>query len=102
MVFEKLFKFVGKNIKSLVDRADEPYCFRLQKNRVYYVREALMKRATNVSRHAAGHAAVCLQGQPVDGVDPMHACFRRYHVTSWCPWGHALASSHTRASSGLV
>jgi 60S ribosome subunit biogenesis protein NIP7 len=48
MVFEKLFKFVGKNIKSLVDRADEPYCFRLQKNRVYYVRESLMKKSTNV------------------------------------------------------
>lgn len=49
MVFEKLYKFVGKNIKNLVDRPDEPYCFRLQKNRVYYVRESLMKKATNVS-----------------------------------------------------
>lgn len=49
MVFEKLYKFIGKNIKSLIDRPDEPYCFRLHKNRVYYVREALMKKATNVS-----------------------------------------------------
>ncbi|GFH19501.1 60S ribosome subunit biogenesis protein NIP7 homolog [Haematococcus lacustris] len=49
LVFEKLFKFIGKNIKSLVDRPDEPHCFRLQKNRVYYVRESLMKKATNVS-----------------------------------------------------
>lgn len=49
LVFEKLYKFVGKNIKALVDRPDEPYCFRLQKNRVYYVRESLMKKATNVS-----------------------------------------------------
>ena len=48
MVFEKLYKFVGKNIKSLVDRQDEPYTFRLQKNRIYYVKESLMKKSTNV------------------------------------------------------
>lgn len=48
MVFEKLFKFVGKNLKSLIDRQDEPYCFRLHKNRVYYVKESIMKKATNV------------------------------------------------------
>ena len=50
LVFEKLYKFVGKNIKSLVDRQDEPYTFRLQKNRVYYVKESLMKKSTNVSK----------------------------------------------------
>jgi len=48
-VFEKLHKFIGKNIKSLIDRPDEPYCLRLQKNKVFYVREDLMRRATNVS-----------------------------------------------------
>jgi 60S ribosome subunit biogenesis protein NIP7 len=48
MVFEKLFKFVGKNLKSLIDRQDEPYCFRMHKNRVYYVKERIMKKATNV------------------------------------------------------
>lgn len=50
MVFEKLHKFIGKNIKSLIDRPDEAYCLRLQKNRVFYVREDLMRRATNVGR----------------------------------------------------
>jgi 60S ribosome subunit biogenesis protein NIP7 len=49
MVFEKLHKFIGKNIKSLIDRPDEPYCLRLQKSKVFYVREDLMRRATNVS-----------------------------------------------------
>ena len=47
-MLEKLFKFVGKNVKNLVEREDEAYCFRLHKNRVYYVREQLMKKATNV------------------------------------------------------
>lgn len=49
MVFEKLHKFIGKGIRALVDRPDDPHCLRLQKNRVYYVREDLMRRATNVS-----------------------------------------------------
>lgn len=58
VVFEKLFKFVGNNLKNIVDSPSlegpdaEPgrYCFRLQKNRCYYVSESMVKRATNVSR----------------------------------------------------
>ena len=49
-MFQKLHKFIGKGIKHLVERSDEDYVFRLHKNRVFYVREALMRRATNV-RH---------------------------------------------------
>jgi 60S ribosome subunit biogenesis protein NIP7 len=49
VVFEKLHKFIGKNIKALVDQGEQPYCLRLQKNRVFYVREDIMRRATNVS-----------------------------------------------------
>lgn len=47
-MLEKLYKYIGKNIKNLIDRPDEPYCLRLHSNRVYYVRESLMRRATNV------------------------------------------------------
>ena len=49
MVLEKLFKFVGKGIKSIVEPKDELHCFRLHNDRIFYVREALMRRATNVS-----------------------------------------------------
>jgi 60S ribosome subunit biogenesis protein NIP7 len=49
MVFEKLYKFIGKDIKSMMERPEGHYCLRLHKNRVYYVSEGLMKRATNVS-----------------------------------------------------
>merc|ERR1711988_1401199 len=49
-VFEKLYKYVGKSIKTLVARPDEPHCLRLQKNRVFYVRDSLVRRATNVAR----------------------------------------------------
>lgn len=53
MVFEKLYKFIGKDIKSMMERPEGHYCLRLHKNRVYYVSEALMKKATNVSAVAA-------------------------------------------------
>ena len=59
-VFEKLFKFVGKNLKNIVDRADQPHCFRLHKKRVYYVREDIMKRATSISRDQLVSLGVCV------------------------------------------
>ncbi len=37
-----------------MERSDEDYVFRLHKNRVFYVREALMRRATNVRRLLPG------------------------------------------------
>ncbi|KAK4364944.1 hypothetical protein RND71_016302 [Anisodus tanguticus] len=57
-VFEKLHKFVGNNLKNIVenpshegpDNTPGRYCFRLQRNRVYYVSESLVKRATNIKR----------------------------------------------------
>ena len=62
MVFEKLHKFIGKAIKSLVssEREDVAYCLRLQKGRVYYVREDLMRRATNVARDKLVGLGVCI------------------------------------------
>ncbi len=32
-----------------MDKGDQPHCLRLQRNRVFYVREDVMRRATNVS-----------------------------------------------------
>jgi len=59
-VFEKLFKFVGKNLKNIVDRTDQPHCFRLHKKRVFYVREDMMKRATNIARDELVALGVCV------------------------------------------
>ena len=47
-MLEKLVKFIGKSVRNIVEREDERYCFRLHKNRVYYVRETLVKKSTNV------------------------------------------------------
>lgn len=75
VVFEKLHKFIGKNIKALVERGEAPHCLRLQKNRVFYVREDVMRRATNVSLWATCYVQgllvcsvglVCYAGPPTE------------------------------------
>lgn len=48
--FEKLNEFIGRGIKSLLDRPDEPHCFRLHDSRVYYASERVMRQATSISR----------------------------------------------------
>ncbi|KAI8825207.1 uncharacterized protein EV422DRAFT_517856 [Fimicolochytrium jonesii] len=57
--FEKLAKYIGRNIVHLIDRADDPHCFRLQRDRVFYVSEAIMKRATSVGRDNLLTLGVC-------------------------------------------
>lgn len=41
---------IAENVKLLIDRPDGTYCFRLHRDRVYYVSETIMKIANNVSR----------------------------------------------------
>ncbi len=60
-VFEKLHKFLGKGIRHLVERSDEDYVLRLNRNRVYYVRESLMRRATNSTLLAHPEVSVFVQ-----------------------------------------
>eukprot|EP01114_Cavostelium_apophysatum_P007257 TRINITY_DN1921_c0_g1_i1.p1 TRINITY_DN1921_c0_g1~~TRINITY_DN1921_c0_g1_i1.p1 ORF type:complete len:180 (+),score=40.88 TRINITY_DN1921_c0_g1_i1:51-590(+) len=57
--FEKLAKYIGRNIKYLVDRQDEPYVFRLHRDRVYYVSEEIMKKATNVETKSLLSLGTC-------------------------------------------
>ena len=52
--FEKLNKYIGENIKMLIDREDGKYCFRLHKDRVYYVSEKIMKQV----RHKSGQSDI--------------------------------------------
>jgi len=57
--FQKLSKYIGENIKFLVDRRDEPFCFRFHKDRVYYLSERLMKKSTNIDRKQLISMGVC-------------------------------------------
>ncbi|XP_060110394.1 60S ribosome subunit biogenesis protein NIP7 homolog isoform X1 [Heteronotia binoei] len=49
-LFEKLARYVGENLQLLVDRPDGAYCFRLHKDRVYYLSEKILKLATSIPR----------------------------------------------------
>ena len=50
-VFEKLFKFVGKDVEAFLRKKEkESFCFRLQKNKVFYIRESIMRKSTNIAR----------------------------------------------------
>ncbi|GAB6018700.1 ribosome biosynthesis protein nip7 [Chamberlinius hualienensis] len=49
-LFEKLSKYIGENVTLLIDRPDDTYCFRLQKERIYYVSDRILKLSSNVGR----------------------------------------------------
>ena len=47
---------IGENVKVLVDRSDGSYCFRLHKDRVYYVRWDTHTYTTHTHTHTHTHA----------------------------------------------
>jgi 60S ribosome subunit biogenesis protein NIP7 len=57
--FEKLTTYIGRNVKHLIDRPDEEYCFRLHKERVYYLSQALARSAQHVERNMLVHMGTC-------------------------------------------
>ncbi|XP_003387869.1 PREDICTED: 60S ribosome subunit biogenesis protein NIP7 homolog [Amphimedon queenslandica] len=60
VVLGKLSKYIGDNVKLLVDRPDGSYVFRLHKNRVFYVKEQIMRWATNVARKQMLSLGTCI------------------------------------------
>ena len=48
--FAKLAKYIGRGIKALLERPDGRYCFRLHRDRVYYVSEEQAKLAAGMPR----------------------------------------------------
>jgi 60S ribosome subunit biogenesis protein NIP7 len=57
--FTKLAKYIGKNIKHLIERPDGVYVFRFHKDRVYYMSETLLKVAQGVSFEELLAAGTC-------------------------------------------
>ncbi|NXG16039.1 NIP7 protein, partial [Grallaria varia] len=50
---------IGENIQLLVDRPDGTYCFRLHRDRVYYLSEKLLKLAASVPRDSLVAPGTC-------------------------------------------
>ncbi|CAI0422837.1 unnamed protein product, partial [Linum tenue] len=82
-------EFTGNNLKNIVESPAHEglypnpgrYCFRLEKNRVYYVSEALVKRATNISRKNLVAMGTCVgrftHGGKFTSPSSAWACWRR-------------------------
>jgi 60S ribosome subunit biogenesis protein NIP7 len=49
----------GKNLVHLIDRPDEPYCFRLHRDRVFYVSESSMRLGISVARPNLASLGTC-------------------------------------------
>eukprot|EP00352_Strombidinopsis_acuminata_P004408 CAMPEP_0176381510 /NCGR_PEP_ID=MMETSP0126-20121128/31940_1 /TAXON_ID=141414 ORGANISM="Strombidinopsis acuminatum, Strain SPMC142" /NCGR_SAMPLE_ID=MMETSP0126 /ASSEMBLY_ACC=CAM_ASM_000229 /LENGTH=98 /DNA_ID=CAMNT_0017745379 /DNA_START=13 /DNA_END=306 /DNA_ORIENTATION=+ len=59
LFFEKLAKWLGSNIKFLIDREDGDYVFRLHRERVYYLNSEVLKMASHVSKDDLLCAGTC-------------------------------------------
>ena len=57
--FTKLSKFLGSNIKFLIDREDGEYVFRLHNDKVYYVNSEVLKMASHCARDLLLSAGTC-------------------------------------------
>ncbi|GMM50486.1 ribosome biosynthesis protein [Starmerella bacillaris] len=60
IVFEKLSGYIGQNISQLVNRSGEQFVLRIQKDRVYYVSDAIARLATSVARPNLLSLGTCL------------------------------------------
>ncbi|KAJ3631987.1 hypothetical protein MTP99_013086 [Tenebrio molitor] len=58
-LFEKLAKYIGANVKLLIERPDGVYCFREQRDRVYYVSEQILKLAESVPSNQLISVGIC-------------------------------------------
>ena len=58
--FEKLANYIGRNIKLLIDRKDDPHVFRVHKDRVYYVSERLLRYAAVVGKKDLVAVGTCM------------------------------------------
>lgn len=60
LLFEKLAKYIGVNVKHLIDRPDGIYCFREHRDRVYYVSEKMLKMAGTFGADKLVCAGTCI------------------------------------------
>jgi len=91
--FRKLSEYIGKSIERLINRSDERYCFRMIKDRVYYVSETVMKAAASVSRDSILSMGTCFGKFSKSGKFRLHItaleylsqfCMVRLQVLSIC------------------
>lgn len=56
---QKLAQYIGRSIKLLIERKDEPWAFRIHKSRVYYMPESLLRQAAPVAKKQLVSVGTC-------------------------------------------
>ena len=82
-VLGKIDKFIGSSVKLLVDREDGVYCFRIQKDRVFYISERVLKVACNVPREQLLMMGVCFGKFTKTGKSDLSIKFGPWHVNNY-------------------
>ena len=59
-VIEKLMKYIGDNVRKLIERTDHHYSFRLHNDRVFYAREDVITAAITVPRKKIISVGTCI------------------------------------------
>ncbi|KAL6440608.1 hypothetical protein ACFW04_003237 [Cataglyphis niger] len=78
LVFEKLTKYIGPNLKNLIDRSDGVYCFRENKDRVYYMSEKILSLASTVGSDHLLSAGTCFGKFTKSGKFRLHVTALHY------------------------
>lgn len=60
LVFEKLKKYIGENLRTMMERPDGSYVMRLHNNRIYYLTEEMVRQATSFGRDQLMSMGTCL------------------------------------------
>ena len=76
--FEKLSKYISRNITSLINRPDDAHVFRIHKDRVYYIKEDIMKKATSISRDQLLSLGICFGKFTKSGKFKLHITALEY------------------------
>ncbi|ELP95280.1 hypothetical protein EIN_430860 [Entamoeba invadens IP1] len=82
--FEKLAKYIGRNIKQLISNKEDEYCFRLQKDRVYYVRLDVANKASPFARDSIISLGTCFGKFTKSGQFRLHITALKY-LAEYCP-----------------
>jgi ribosome biogenesis protein Nip4 len=103
LVHHLLTLLQGKNLIHLIDRPDEPYCFRLQKDKVYYVSESSMRLGISVARPNVVSLGTCFGKFSKSGKFKLHitaldyiAQYAKYKVHVICIFLLSFLSANLR------
>ena len=100
-LFLKLSEYIGKNVEKMINRSDERHCFRLMKDRCYYISESLMKASTAIARDNLLHVGTCIGKFTKSGKFRLHITALEY-LSQYAKVSHVLKEVRKYLSDALT